>query len=88
MMESGLRSEIAKVALGYDLKFKITNELMESYLTPTYFNSESGIPNCDLWSSLASWSKFEHRKDNDWLDSNQQEVRQASSWLLSAPQAS
>jgi hypothetical protein len=44
MMESGLRSEIAKVALGYDLRFKITNELMENYLTPTYFDLRKRFP--------------------------------------------
>ena len=44
MMETALRSEIAKVALGYDLRFKITNELMESYLTPTYFNLRKRFP--------------------------------------------
>jgi hypothetical protein len=44
MMEATLRSEIAKVALGYDLRFKITNELMESYLTPTYFELRGRHP--------------------------------------------
>jgi hypothetical protein len=33
MIESGLRSEIVRAALGYDLRLKITNELMETYLT-------------------------------------------------------
>ena len=44
MMESALRSEITKVALGYDLRFKITNDLMESYLTPTYFGLRKRFP--------------------------------------------
>jgi len=43
-IESGLRAEIEKVALGYDLRFKITNELMESYLTPSYFDLRRQYP--------------------------------------------
>jgi len=44
MVESGLRSEIATVALAYDLRFKITNELMETYLSPTYFDLRQRHP--------------------------------------------
>jgi len=38
---------IARAALGYELRFKITNELMESYLTPTYLRLRQRPP--DLW---------------------------------------
>ena len=44
MIESGLRSEIVRAALGYDLRFKITNELMETYLTPTYLDLRQRHP--------------------------------------------
>ncbi|HXJ89172.1 MAG TPA: hypothetical protein VMS18_20310 [Candidatus Binatia bacterium] len=43
-METARRSEITKAVLGYDLRFKITNELMESYLTPTYFDLRRRFP--------------------------------------------
>jgi hypothetical protein len=44
MIESGLRNEIARAALAYDLRFKITSELMETYLTPTYFELRQRHP--------------------------------------------
>lgn len=44
MMETALRSEIEKVALGYDLKYKITDELMGAYLTPAYLNLRRSHP--------------------------------------------
>jgi len=35
-MESGLQTEIQKIALGYGLEYKISNYRMQSYLAPAY----------------------------------------------------
>jgi hypothetical protein len=35
-MEAGLQTEITQVALGYGLKYKISNYRMQSYLAPAY----------------------------------------------------
>ncbi len=57
MIKSGLNCEIARAALGYDLRFKITNELMETYLTPTYLELRQRTRNSAVHSSLSSWLK-------------------------------
>jgi len=35
-MDETLQTEIRKIALGYDLKYKISNMRMETYLAPAY----------------------------------------------------
>jgi hypothetical protein len=47
-MESALRSEVAKVALGYDLRYKITNDLMEEYLSPAYLELRRKHPDLNF----------------------------------------
>ena len=48
MMESVLRSEIRTVALGYDLRYKITNDLMEEYLRPAYLELRRKHPDLNF----------------------------------------
>lgn len=36
IMDETLKAEIGKIALGYDLKYKISNMRMETYLAPAY----------------------------------------------------
>jgi hypothetical protein len=35
-MDETVKAEITKIALGYDLKYKISNMRMETYLAPAY----------------------------------------------------
>jgi len=35
-MDETVKTEIRKIALGYDLKYKISNMRMETYLAPEY----------------------------------------------------
>jgi hypothetical protein len=36
VMDETVKTEIGKIALGYDLKYKISNMRMETYLAPEY----------------------------------------------------
>jgi hypothetical protein len=43
-MNETVKTEIRKIALGYDLKYKISNMRMETYLAPEYAQLKQGHP--------------------------------------------
>ena len=59
-MDEAVKTEIRKIALGYDLKYKISNMRMETYLAPEYLQlrRKTSTLNCVSWSSSRSWSRF------------------------------
>ncbi len=43
-MDEPVKTEVRKIALGYDLKYKISNMRMETYLAPEYVQLKKGHP--------------------------------------------
>jgi len=58
MMNSALRAEIKQIALGYDLRYKITNDLMQEYLSPAYSDLRHKHPNLHFVEFVDELVKF------------------------------
>jgi len=58
MMNSALRAEIKQVALGYDLRYKITNDLMQEYLSPAYLDLRRKHPHLNFVEFVDELVKF------------------------------
>ena len=66
MMRTPLRNEIRTVALRYDLRYKITNDRMEEYLRPAYFELREKHPELNFMAFIDEVVKIRAEERRAW----------------------